>query len=294
MYFENLFQNTFSIILPLLISIIGDLLKYKKLQTFTKILLLFPLLNIIGGHRSIIIILITSLFIIYEYKFTVTKKIIFLTIGITLIFLISGAVRFSRIGTNSIDKFNFFVSYLSDIDNISIIFWGLSDLNVPFSTFLTIVQNFPNKFDHNLFIYFDDLVTLIPKYFNPNRKIELNEWFVKEFYPDIYARGGGLTFYVMGFGYVFGGCLGVFFHLSLFGFFFEFLSKIFISFGKAFGQLVYCFFYLQIMTFVVGYGFFVYIKGLFLNIFIPLLFLLLVVLFFNFLKNLFFFNKIIK
>ncbi len=115
---------------------------------------------------------------------------------------------------------------------------GWSSFNSPFSTFIHLIKHIPQNISFDYYAYVNDLSLIIPKIIYPGRPLPYNEWYVKTFEPELFAVGGGKTFYVLGFGYLFAGLIGVFIHLFLFGILFEWLNKVFRMIGSAAG--IFC------------------------------------------------------
>ena len=79
-----------------------------------------------------------------------------------------------------------------------------------------------------------------------------------------------MGFYVIGFGYLFAGPIGVLIHLFLFGLLFEALNKLFRKAGVA-GLFLYSYFFASLFSFARADGFFVFIKNsLILYFLVPL------------------------
>jgi len=160
--------------------------------------------------------------------------------------------------------------------------WGWSSLNSPFSTFITIIKNIPQNINFDYSAYIKDFSLLIPKTIYSKRPLPYNQWYVKTFEPEIFQIGGGKTFYVLGFGYLFAGHIGVLIHLFLFGALFEWLRKFFKMINGAAGLFLYSYFFIQLVKFAVSAGFIVFIKtSLFLDFFIPIILLFIFTLVIN-------------
>lgn len=128
--------------------------------------------------------------------------------------------------------------------------------------------------------YINDFLLLIPTIIYPDRPLPPAQWYVQTFYPEVFYRGGGLGFYVIGFGYLFAGPIGVLVHLFLFGLLFEALNKLFRTTSTA-GLFLYSYFFASLFSFARTDGFIVFIKcSLILYLLIPiaLLFIFVVIL----------------
>ena len=280
-YFRSLISVVFSALMVAMISIIGDLKKHKKLSLLSYILILLVVSYIIGGHRIWIIALLVCL--ILSFKPYLKKRHVLLIILMAFLstFLMSGAIRYSRSGesfTKNVEKF-YEYSLKTKNMNFGELMWGWSSFNSPFSTFITIIKNIPQNINFDYSAYIKDFSLLIPKTIYSKRPLPYNEWYMKTFEPELFQKGAGKTFYVMGFGYLFAGYIGVLIHLFLFGALFEWLKKIFKMIGGAIGLFLYSYFFIQLIKFVVGTGFIAFIKtSILLDFLIPIILLFLSVL----------------
>ena len=286
-YFNSLIALVFSVLVITMVSIVGDIKKYKKLSWLSYLLIILTLFAIVGGHRIWIIALFACLMLAFQ-PFLKRKHILTIVIlAVIMIFIISGGVRYARVGDSFAEQLKYFYEYFLNIRNMSFadLMWGFSDFVVPFSTFVTIVQNVPQNINFNFLAPVDDISLWIPTIVFPERPLPVAQWYVKTFEPEIFAAGGGLTFFVIGFGYLFAGPIGVFIYLFLFGALFEWLGKFFKMIGGAAGLFLYSYFFIQLFTFVRGGEFFSFIRSaLVLWLFIPLSLLFLFVLVLDSLK----------
>jgi len=283
-YVNSLMGAVFAVLMVAMISIIGDVKRYRKLSWFSYLLIGLVILNIIGGHRSIIISLFICLLLAFQPYLKRRHIMLILILSFVMVFTISGGIRYARTGTTFNQKAENLYVYFSQVKSVKSLFWGLSDFIEPFSTFITLIENIPENipFDYNAYI--KDFSLLIPTIIYPDRPLPYNKWYVKTFVPEMFARGGGFTFYVIGFGYLFAGVIGVMITLFLFGALFELLNNFFRMIGDAAGLFLYASFFINLQAFVVGCGFIVFIKGLLMNFFAPLFLLFLFILFLDLLK----------
>lgn len=280
-YFNSLVSTVFSPLIVGMISIVGDLNKYRRLSWLSYLLIVLIILSIIGGHRIWIIALFACLMLAISPRLSRKSLILLVVLSFFLTFLISGAVRYSRSGKSFTEIAMKFHEYSLNVKtkSLSDLMWGWSSFNVPFLTFIPLIKNIPRNINFDYYAYVNDLSLIIPKIIYPERPLPYNKWYVKTFEPEIFERGGGKTFYILGFGYLFAGLIGVFIHLFLFGILFECLNKVFRMIGSAAGLFLYSYFFIGLLKFVVGYGLFVFIKAnLVLNFFIPISLLFLFVL----------------
>lgn len=281
-YFGSLIPTVFSVLIVALISIIGDVKKYGKLSCLSYLFIGLVVFSIIGGHRIWIITLFTCLIFVFQPYLRRKHIIVIVILAVLTTFIISGGVRAARGGESLMENLKNFYEYFLNIKNMSFtdLMWGFSDFTVPFSTFVTLVQNIPENINFDYAAPIKDFSLFIPTIVYPDRPLPYNQWYVKTFEPEIFARGGGLTFYTIGFGYLFAGPIGVFIHLFLFGALFEWLRKFFRMLGGAVGPFLYIYFFIALFNFVRGSGIASFIKNsVILNFFIPifLLFLFIVV-----------------
>ncbi len=284
-YLHLLIPTVFSSIILSMISIIGDVKKYRKLSWLSYALIVLVILSIIGGHRMWII---SILFCLLAVTYSILRKrrlvLVLIVLFFILAFITSGAVRAARSGSSLAKDFRNFYEYFANMKNKSLIdlMWGFSDFTAPFSTFITLVKNIPSNLSYDFYAPIKDFSLLIPTIIYPNRPLPYSQWYVKTFYPKLFAAGGGLTFYIMGFGYLFAGPVGVFIYLFLFGALFEWINRFFRMVGGAAGIFLYSYFFGQLFTFVRDCGFISFIKnGILLNFLIPISLVYLFVLFLN-------------
>jgi len=287
-YSRLLITYVFSALTLAMISIIGDVKKYRKLSFLSYLLIILVILSIIGGHR-IWIITILFCFLLAFYSILGKRRLVLalILVFIILTFVASGAVRAARSGASFTKDFKNFYEYFINIKNKSLIdlMWGFSDFTAPFSTFITLIKNVPSNISYDFYAPLKDFSLLVPTIIYPNRPLPYSQWYVKTFYPELFAAGRGLTFYIIGFGYLFAGPIGVFIYLFLFGALFEWINRFFKMVGGVAGVFLYSCFFAQLFTFVRGCGFVSFIKtGVLLNFLIPLILLYLFVTFLNVIK----------
>ncbi len=277
-YFNSLIPTVFSVLMIAMISIVGDSKKHKKLSWLSYLLIILVVLSVIGGHRIWVIALFACFMISFQPYLKRKYMLPVVILAFFSTFVMSGAVRYARGGETSIEVIKKFYEYFSNFKNMTFtdLMWGWSSLNSPFSTFITLIKNIPENINFDYLAYARDFVLLIPKAIYPERPLPYNEWYVKTFEPELFKIGGGKTFYVLGFGYLFAGPIGVFIHLFLFGALFEWLNKVFKMIGTAAGLFLYSYFFVELLRFVMGCGFIVFIKAsLILNFVIPITLLFL-------------------
>lgn len=285
-YFNLLIPYVFSVLMVAMISIVGDLKKYKKLSWLSYLFIILVVLSIIGGHRIWIIALFACLMISFQPYLKRRHNLLIVIPVAIMILVISGGVRYARVGESFTENTNRFYEYFLNIKNMTFTDlmwrWGMNSITASFSTYITLIKNIPQNIKYDYSAYIKDFSLLIPTIIYPERPLPYNKWYVKTFEPEIFQRGGGKTFYVLGFGYLFAGPVGVLIHLFLCGILFEFLNKFFKMIGGAAGVFLYSYFFIELFRFVVGYGFIAFIKvNLILNFFIPITLLFLFTLIFN-------------
>ena len=285
-YFSSLIPTVFSVLIIVMISIIGDVKKQGKLSWFSYLFIGLVILSIIGGARIWIIALFACLFLAFQSRLKRRHIIIMAILAFFMFFIISGGVRAARGGESMAENLKNFYEYFLNIKNMSLtdLMWGFSDFTIPFSTFITLIQNIPKNIDFDYSAPIKDFSLLIPTIIYPERPLPYNQWYVKTFEPEIFARGGGLTFYILGFGYLFAGPVGVFIYLFLFGALFEWLRKFFEMIGNAAGLFLYSYFFIQLFSFVRGSGFASFIKIIIMYFLTPVFLLFLFVLIMHSLK----------
>jgi len=287
-YLISLISLVFSVLIVTMISIIGDFRKHKKLSLFSYLCIILTILSIIAGHRIWIIALFVCLILVFQPYLKRRHMLIIIVLAAFMFFVISGAVRYARQGSSLTENINYFYKYLSNIKNINFtgIVWGFSDFTIPFSTFITLVKNIPQNIGFDYSAPIKDLSLFIPTIIYPERPLPYNQWFVKVFYPEIFARGGGLTFYIIGFGYLFAGPVGVFIYLFMFGVLFEWFNKFLRTVEGPASLFLYSYFFIELFSFVRGCGFVFFIKLFFMAFIIPLSLLFLTILILEDLFNL--------
>ena len=207
--------------------------------------------------------------------------IVIIILLFVMTFILSGGVRAARGGGSFTVNFKNFYEYFLNVKNINFtnLMWGWSDFTVPFSTYITLVKNIPQNINFDYSAPIKDFSLLIPTVIYHGRPLPVAQWYVKTFEPEIFTRGGGLTFYAIGFGYLFAGLIGVFIYLFLFGALFEWLNKLFRMVGDTAGVFLYSYFFINLFSFVRSGEFFAFIKtALIMYFLIPLFLLFLFVL----------------
>ena len=283
-YFTSLLSLVFSVLGVAMISIVGDIEKRGKLSWLSYLLIILVVLSIIAGHRIWIVGLIGCLLIVFQPRLKRRHMLAMAVIGIILFFMFSGAVRYARSGATFRQSVANFQSYMINFKDMNFrdMVWGFSDLTVPFSTFITIVQNVPDKIGYDLAVPVNDLSLLVPTIFYPDRPLSYAQWYVKTFEPEVYAMGGGRTFYIIAIGYLFAGPIGAFFCMLMFGALLECINRFFKSTQGVAGIFLYSYFFTALIGLVRGSGFFGFIKtGIMLYFLIPLVLLFGFVLVFN-------------
>ena len=261
----------------------GDLRKCRKLSFLSYLLILLIVLSIIGGHRIWIISLFVCLLLSFKPYLRRKQLLAIFVLSFFLTFLLSGGIRYARSGKTFTENIKKLYEYSLNVKNMNFtdLMWGWSSFNTPFSTFITVVKNIPQNFDFDYAAYVKDFSLLIPTPIYPERPLPYNKWYVKTFEPELFKAGAGKTFHILGFGYLFFGAIGIFITFFLFGILFEWLNKTFEMIGGAAGLFLYSYFFVELLRFVVGYGFVAFIKtSIILNFLIPisLLFLFVIIL----------------
>ncbi len=278
LYFNELIPSVISSLSIAMVSIIGDLKRRKHLSPLSYLLITLVVLSIVGGHRIWIIGLFACLMMSFQPYLKRRHLLCIVILGFFSSFLLSGAVRAARSGETFSETAQNFYSYFANTQGKSFtkLMWGWTTLTDPFSTFIIIVQNIPKKIDFDHWTYLKDASLVIPTVIYPDRPLPRNIWFVKTFDPELFHKGAGRTFYALGFGYLFAGVPGVFVHLFLFGILFEWFNRFLKTIGGGAGLFLYSYFFIQLLRFVVGSGYFSFIKASFvLDFFIPLFLLFL-------------------
>lgn len=272
-YFNALLPTIFSALMIAMVSITGDLSKRKRLSWLSYTLIVLVALSIMGGHRIWIIAIFTCLMMSFQPYLKRRHMLCIVVTAFFATFIISGTIRYARRGETFSENAKNFHKYFANMKDKSFkdLMWRWTAFTTPFSTYLTLIENIPENVDFDYFAYVKDASFLIPTVLYPNRPLPHNVWYVKTFEPDLFRRGAGKTFFVLGFGYLFAGVIGVFVHLFLFGILFEWLHRFFETLGTAVSLFLYSYFFIQLLKFVVGYGFMVFIKNsLVLDWFIPI------------------------
>ena len=170
-YFNSLIALVFSVLVITMVSIVGDIKKYKKLSWLSYLLIILTLFAIVGGHRIWIIALFACLMLAFQ-PFLKRKHILAIVVlAVIMTFVISGGVRAARGGASFTENLKNFYGYFLNIKNMSFtdLMWGFSDFVVPFSTFVTIVQNVPQNISFNFLAPVDDISLWIPTIVFPER-----------------------------------------------------------------------------------------------------------------------------
>lgn len=277
-YFNALLPTIFSSLMIAMVSITGDLSRRKRLSWLSYLLITLVALSIIGGHRIWIIAIFACLMLCFQPYLKRRHMICIVVTAFFATFIISGIVRYARRGETFSATAKNFQEYFVNIKDMSFkeLMWKWNTFTLPFSTYLTIIENIPENVNFDYFAYIKDASFLIPTVLYPNRPLPHNIWYVKTFEPEFYHRGAGKTFYVLGFGYLFAGVPGVFVHLFLFGTLFEWLRRFFETLGTAASLFLYSYFFVQLLKFTVGYGFIVFVKNsIVLDYFVPIFLLFL-------------------
>jgi len=277
-YLNSLSFSVFSPMIVSSINMIGDSIKYKKLSLLSYISIIFVILWTIVGYRLMIVSLFVCLILISERLQKTRNTSILVLISALVVFILSGAIRYARSGSSFLEIWQLFFKYITNLGNMDFldIMWGFSDFTIPFSTFLTVIKNVPKNIPFDYLLPIKDLSLLIPEIMFPGRPLSVAEWYVATFEPEIYRRGGGLTFYAIGYGYLFAGHIGVFLYLFVFGILFELLRKFLRTLDKPVGLFLYINFFPTFFTFVRDGEFFSFIKNaIFMDWLIPICLLFL-------------------
>jgi len=289
LYLKSSIPMIFSPLTIMMISIIGDLRKKQKITFLSYLLIATVILSIIAGYRVWILALFGCLLIAFQ---PFLRKIRYLIPIIAIpafaaVLIMSGAVRYARSGTTISENLKNAYEYFMKFNSFGYRFLDFyhGNLSVPFNTFIDVVKNVPNPIEFDYSAPINDFSVLIPKILYPDRPLTYSEWYVKIFEPKTFKIGGGRTFYIIGFGYLFAGPIGVLIYLFLFGTLFELMNKLFRLVNDAAGQFLYSYFFVHIISFVSGCGFFGFIKtAIVLYWFIPIFLLFLFIFIINFLN----------
>jgi hypothetical protein len=285
-YLNALIPSIFSVLMITMLVIVGDMKRIGRLSFLSILLIGIVFLEIIGGHRMWIISLLACLIINFQSRLNNKYILIIAVTFIFLSFVISGGVRFARSGGSFTKNLNNFYDYFLNVGEMDFnsLVWGWSDFIVPFSTFIDVIKNVPEEIGFKFLLPFEDFSLFIPTIIYPNRPLPIAEWYVKNFKPEVYARGGGRTFFTIGTGYVFAGHIGVFLYLFLFGVLFELIRKFLKGVGSPVNIFLYSYFFSNLFSFARGGEFFVFIKKIIIDFLIPLLLLSLFVIFLDFFR----------
>lgn len=270
----------FSVLSVAIISIVGDIGKSKRLSFLSYLLIAFVVVSTISSTRTWIITigacLAMSIFF-YPKKKIKPMHILLIVLVAIIVYGVVVAIPHARSGSIAIENIRNFPKYFLKPEVLNIMNVGEF---ASFESFITIVKNVPQNMSFHYDAYINDFLLLIPTIIYPGRPLPPAGWYVQTFYPEVFYRGGGLGFYVIGFGYLFAGPIGVLIHLFLFGLLFEALNKLFRKTSIA-GLFLYSYFFASLFTFARADGFIVFIKcSLILYFLIPiaLLFIFVVLL----------------
>jgi len=280
-YFNSLIPAVFSVLTVAMISIIGDVKRCRKLSWLSYLLIILVVLSIIGGYRIWIIALFACLMLAFQPYLKRRHILLIIILSFFMFFIISGGVRYARVGRSFTENLRNFSEYFSNVKNMSFtdLMWGWSDFTIAFSTFITLVKNIPQNIHFDYSLPIKDFSLLIPKIIYPGRPLPCAQWYVKTLDPETFQGGGGFTFYIIGFGYLFAGQLGVLIYLFLFGALFEWLNKFFRMIGGSTGLFLYSYFFIALFSFVRGEGIMVFIKNsIIMYWFVPIFLLFLFIL----------------
>jgi len=223
----------FSVLLVAIISIVGDLSKNKKLSLLSYVLIAFTVFSTISGTRTWIIsigaCLALSIFL-YPKKRIKIRHVFLLALAAIIVYGVVVAIPWARSGTTALENIRNFPSYFLTPQVLNIMNVGEF---ASFESFITIVKNIPQNMGFHYDAYISDFLLLIPTTLYSHRPLPPAQWYTQTFYPEAFSRGLGMGFYVIGFGYLFAGPIGVLIHLFLFGLLFEALNKLFRKAGVA-------------------------------------------------------------
>jgi oligosaccharide repeat unit polymerase len=260
----------FSVLLVAIISIVGDMNKRKKLSLLSYILIALVVFSTISSNTRTWIItlgacLAVSIFF-YAKKKIKPKHILLIFLAAVLVYGIVVAIPWARSGTSVVENLKNFPQYFLSPRVLNIMNVGEFG---SFESFITLVKNIPDNMGFHFDAYINDFQLLIPTTLYSHRPLPPAKWYTLTFFPGAYSRGLGMGFYVIGFGYLFAGPIGVLIHLFLFGLLFEALNRFFRKTGVA-GIFFYSYFFTSLFTFARADGFFVFIKNaLLMYLFIP-------------------------
>ena len=282
-YYNSLINQVFSVLTIAMISIIGDIHKRGKLSLLSYLLIGLVVCSIIGGHRGWILSIFCCLMLTFQSFLKRRHILLIIILAPIVILILSGGVRYARSGgsfTRNIQNFSEYLSNILDVDFINLL-RASSDFEGPFSTYITLIENVPHNMKYDYTLPIKDMALLIPTIIYPERPLPVSQWYVKTFKPDIYERGGGLTFYVIGFGYLFAGIIGSFICLFLYGVLFEIFRKFFIIVGGPAAIFLYSCYFISLFAFARGTGIIVYVKTIIMYIVIPISLLFIFILALN-------------
>ena len=218
-YLVGLGLGWFSISVIILLITSNIIIKNHFLYYLSVITLtLFFLFLIIMGKRRIALTTLLSLFLFRHYyvkrisKYGVAALFV---AGVWLVNFVANLRILNIVGKNYLGKLLEVLKSLNPIEailNLAVI----SEFQVPFGTFLTIVQKYP--FWENFLIgktYFLMPTVFIPHSIFPERWNGLAPWFVEHFFP-IY-KGTGFAFFILNEPYMNFGVLGIIVFMFFFG-----------------------------------------------------------------------------
>lgn len=281
MYYSHALPTLiFSVLAVAIISIVGDIGKSKKLSFFSYLLIAFVVVSTIIGFRSWIITIgacLVMCIFLYPKRKLKLRQVFLIALAAFVVYAVVEVIPHSRSGSTAIENIKNFPGYFLKPAVLNIMNAGEFR---SFESFITIVKNVPQNINFHYDAYINDFLLLIPTTIYPHRPLPPAQWYTQTFYPEVFYRGGGLGFYVIGFGYLFAGPMGVLITLFLFGLLFEALNKVFRTTNIA-GLFLYSYFFVSLFSFARADGFIVFIKcSLILYLLIPiaLLFIFVVLL----------------
>ncbi|MFC1964481.1 O-antigen polymerase [Chloroflexota bacterium] len=260
----------FSVLSVAIISIVGDISEKKRLSLLSYLLIVLVIFSTLSSTRiwiiTIGICLAMSIFFYPKKKIKLIHILLIVFVAV-IVYGVVVAIPHARSGSTAIENIRNIPKYFLKPEFLNIMNVGEFG---SFKTFVTIVKNVPQNMSFHYDAYINDFLLLIPTIIYPDRPLPPARWYVQTFYPELFYRGGGRGFSVIGFGYLFAGPIGVLIHLFLFGLLFEALNKLFRKTNIT-GLFLYSYFFVSLFSFVRGDGFITFIKNsLILYLLIPL------------------------
>jgi hypothetical protein len=162
---------------------------YRKYRVviFVWLTLEFAGLALFGvGARFALFALILAFMITFHLAVKRLSKRMVAVAGLALLILFVGLGIIRALSDSPTDEAMNFLNASNEFDGVFANAFDLRDLKAAGET-----QDISPRF------YFVDFLNLIPQQLSPFRKLDLGDWYVGTFYPELAERGGGLAFGVI-------------------------------------------------------------------------------------------------